>query len=103
MGLKQMSPFDKAITQITEQDLQTLISDKEAEHKTVDYKRDAVGSSDSDKKEFLYDASSFANSVGGPIVFGMAEAQGFPVNLIGLAGAHQDGERLRLEQMVRTG
>jgi hypothetical protein len=44
-----MSLFDKPITQITEQDLQALINDKEAEHKTVDYKRDAVGSSDSDK------------------------------------------------------
>jgi hypothetical protein len=98
-----MSLFDHPVTQITEQDLQALIIDKEAEHKTIDYKRDAVGSSDSDKKEFLYDASSFANTVGGHIVFGMDEAQGLPVNLVGLAGADQDRERLRLEQMVRTG
>jgi|SRR5712664_590986 len=98
-----MSLFDKPTTQITERDLQALISDKEAEHKTVDYKRDAVGSSDSDKKEFLYDASSFANTVGGHIIFGMEEAQGLPVNLVGLAGVDQDGERLRLEQMIRTG
>jgi hypothetical protein len=39
-----------------------LIDDGELEGKMIDYKRDRVGQADGDKKEFLYDVSSFANA-----------------------------------------
>lgn len=60
-----MSLYDNAPLQITENDLQALILEKAGEGKTLDYKRDSVGQSDKDKKEFLYDVSSFANTLGG--------------------------------------
>ncbi len=93
----------KVCSQITEADLLALIDDKEAESKTIDYKRTAVEKGDLEKKEFLYDVSSFANTDGGFLVFGMEEAGGLPTNLAGLAGINPDKERLRLEEMLRDG
>lgn len=98
-----MTLSHKPLGQITERDLLQLIEDKAAESKTIEYKRDLVASSDSEKKEFLYDASSFANTQGGHIVFGMAEASGLPTKLDGLAGIDPDKEIQRLEQILRDG
>lgn len=93
----------KPLGQITERDLLQLIEDKAAESKTIEYKRDLVVSTDSEKNEFLYDASSFANTQGGHIVFGMAEASGLPTKIDGLAGIDPDKEIQRLEQILRDG
>jgi Putative DNA-binding domain len=98
-----MGLFDKPLFQLAESDLCALIADKEAEGKTLDYKRDLVGQGDADKKEFLYDASSFANTLGGDLVFGMEEKNGLPINLVGVAAINPDKEILRLEQMLRDG
>jgi hypothetical protein len=99
-----MAPFDKRPSQITEADLRTLLANKEPEGKQLDYKRDGVGQADSDKREFLYDASSFANTQGGCLVFGMDESRGEPTDLVGLDVAlDPDKEILRLEQMLRDG
>jgi predicted HTH transcriptional regulator len=76
---------NKSLSPLTENDLLALIADKEAEGKRLDYKRDLVGKGDTEKKEFLYDVSSFANTQGGHLVFGMEEENGEAVNLIGLA------------------
>lgn len=98
-----MSLFNKSPSQITENDLLALIADKETEGKTLDYKRDAVGNGDLERKEFLYDASSFANTQGGFLIFGMEESNGLPTNLVGLANFDADKERLRLDHMLRDG
>lgn len=63
----------RAVNDITENDLLALISDGVAEGRSIDYKRELPGNSDGDKKEFLADASSFANTEGGDLVFGMLE------------------------------
>ena len=55
----------KSIDQITEIDLKSLIDNSVIERKTLDYKAALPGNSESDKKEFLADISSFANSIGG--------------------------------------
>jgi hypothetical protein len=96
-------PFaDRSPTQLTEADLVALIG-VEPEGKSLDYKRDSVGSTDADKKEFLYDATSFANSQGGYLVFGMDEANGLPSQIVGISNTDPDKEILRLEQMLRAG
>lgn len=97
-----MGLFEKS-SAITEADLQALVADRETEGKTLDYKRDLVGQSDAERKEFLYDASSFANALGGDLVFGMEEKNGLPTQLIGLSGINPGKEILRLEQMLRDG
>ena len=55
----------KNIDQITEEDLQALIDNSVLEGKTIEYKQSLPSNSDSDKKEFLADISSFANASGG--------------------------------------
>jgi hypothetical protein len=97
-----MTLLDKRPSDINEADLQGLIGN-EPESKMIDYKRDLVGRSDGDKKEFLYDVSSFANTLGAYLVFGMVEAAGSPSELVGLADINPDTERLRLEEMLRDG
>jgi hypothetical protein len=59
-----MSLFDKPASQVSEADLIALVG-KEPEGKSIDYKRDTIGVTDGERKEFLYDASSSANTQGG--------------------------------------
>jgi predicted HTH transcriptional regulator len=97
MSLEGLRPSD-----MTEAVLQNLIAAQVPEGKTIDYKADLPGGSDGAKKDFLADLCSFANAAGGHLVFGMAEADGLPVNLDGLNG-DIDQAMLRLESMARDG
>ena len=83
--------------------LAALISDQEPEGKTLDYKRDLVAKTDEAKREFLYDVTSFANTAGGHLIFGIDEDGGIPTTLNGISGIDADAEILRLEQIVRDG
>ena len=60
MGLQ-----NKLLKDIVEADLQELIDNKIREDKQWDYKRQQIGKTDSEKKEFLQDVCSFANAIGG--------------------------------------
>jgi Schlafen, AlbA_2 len=85
---------------ISERDFQTLVENEVGEGITLDYKRELYGASDSDKKEFLKDVSSFANTAGGHIVIGIAEDGGLPTEIVGV-DADLDAEKLRLENLLR--
>lgn len=98
-----MSLSNRPISDITQQDLESLIQNKVLESKIIEYKRDKVGTNEDSKKEFLADVSSFANSSGGDIVFGVEEKNGIPANLIGISDSSPNDEILRLEQMARDG
>jgi hypothetical protein len=93
----------KPLEEITEEVLLALISDGAAEGRTIDYKKELPGGSDGDKKEFLADASSFSNTSGGDLVFGMEETQGLPTQLVGLQAADFDLEVRRLESLIASG
>jgi hypothetical protein len=96
-----MNLLDRSLDQITEENLQELIQEGVSERRRIDYKRDLPGAQASDRKEFLYDVSSFANAGGGVIVFGMSEEEGRPTDLVGVEG-DPDSIVLRLEQMARS-
>ena len=93
----------KPIDQIMKDDILTLIENEVREGKTLDYKLTLPGGSDSEKKEFLADVSSFANASGGDLCFGIKEVGGVPVEANGLADIDVDGQILRLESTVRDG
>jgi hypothetical protein len=57
-------------------DLQELVDAGATESQVLEFKRDAYGSADADKKELLKDVSSFANMHGGHLVIGIEGAQG---------------------------
>lgn len=97
--------INKSIEQITKDDLQALINNGELESKTTEYKQTLPGNSDEEKAKFLAEVSSFANASGGDLIYGIIEDRqtGKPKSLAGLEIANPDQEKLRLENMIRTG
>jgi len=86
-----------------ENDLQALVDNQVPESKTIDYKESLPINSDSDKKEFLADVSSFANAAGGYLIYGMRENNGIASELCGLGSIDADAEIRRLENIIRDG
>lgn len=97
--------INKDIEQVTKDDLQTLVDNAVLERKTLEYKQALPRNSDSAKKEFLADVSSFANASGGDLIFGITENKktGAPKSLDGLSIENPDQEILRLENTIRDG
>lgn len=98
---KNMIP--RKLEEINESDLETLLANIIPEGKTIDYKEVLPGNSDSDRKEFLADVSSFANTAGGDLIFGIEEKQGVPTGIPGLTVPDFDLEIRRLESMIADG
>jgi Putative DNA-binding domain len=97
-----MSLLDMTLDRITEAEINNLISNGVPESTTIDYKRETYGNSDGDKREFLADVSSFANTIGGDIVIGIEEASGLPT-LITPFTDDIDAEVRRLESIALSG
>jgi hypothetical protein len=93
----------KALADINEQDFQELIANKVAEGKTLEYKSALPGASDAEKVKFLRIVTSFANTVGGDLLYGMQASSGIPTAAIGLQGINEDQEKLRLESLCLNG
>jgi predicted HTH transcriptional regulator len=89
----------KPVDQINRADLTQIIEDQVRERKTIDYKRDIVVNTDSEKKEFLADVSSFANAAGVHLIYGIIEDEGVPTEISGLTIADIDTEIGRLENI----
>ncbi len=68
--------FNKAIRSVTYQDVLDLITRREEESFLLDYKREINYISPGDKKELCKDVSSFANSKGGVLIYGIEEVKG---------------------------
>jgi hypothetical protein len=95
--------LDKPLEQVTLADLEDLIREQSPEGKTLDYKSDMYGRTDSEKKELLKDVSSFANTTGGDLIIGVDEENGIPTRISGVAILDIDAEKLRLEETIRRG
>jgi len=103
--------FGKTVDNVALADIQRLIEDGVRESKTLEYKEALPSGSDEDKREFLADVSSFANTSGGVIVYGLSEARdkegnklGFPLPSIkGLEKFSADDDIRRLENILRSG
>lgn len=95
--------INKPIDQITIDDLKQLIQNSVLEGREIEYKEAFPSNSDSGKKEFLSDVSSFANANGGDLIIGVKEQNGTPKELSGVSVSNIDEEKLRLENMIRDG
>jgi hypothetical protein len=93
----------KPFEEIAEDDLLALIANAVGEGRTIDYKRELPGNSDADKKEFLADVSSFANTSGGDLVFGADEVDGLPTQITGFQTTNADADLQRLESILASG
>lgn len=67
-------PISKDLDAIVESDLQALVDDKVPEGKTIEYK-ESLDNSESAKKKFLENVSSFANAIGGDLIYGIREGR----------------------------
>ncbi len=93
----------KAIDKISADDLDILIRNEATEQVYLEYKRDLPRNEKPEKIEFLKDISSFANTRGGYIIYGMDEENGLPIKLVPIPKSKADQEILRLTQMVEFG
>ena len=98
-----MSLLSVPLLQVTASHLQALVDNKVAEGLQLDYKKDLPGQSDADKREFLADASSFANAQGGDLIFGIEEENDIPTSVPGLDREVIAPAVIRLESMLRDG
>ncbi|MFO1043557.1 MAG: ATP-binding protein [Planctomycetaceae bacterium] len=93
----------KPVDSITKADIDALIASRASEIRTMEFKEILPGRSDSDKREFLADAASFANSNGGDIIYGIRAVDGNADCAVGVGVADIDSEILRLESIIRDG
>lgn len=105
-----MRLLGKPLKDITQEDIIYHKDNQVSESITLDYKRELPGNSDNDKKEFLADISSFVNTSGGVIIFGIEEEKdengkntGYPKEVTGLGSINIDKEKQRLEAIIREG
>ena len=61
----------KPLSDIQESDILSLRDNQVPEGKAIEYKRDLPGTGNEDRKEFLKDVSSFANTSGGDLLYGV--------------------------------
>jgi hypothetical protein len=100
----------KQLTEITEDDLGSLVDNEVAESRELEYKLTLPGNTREERVEFLADVVAFANSAGGVILYGVDEKRdangnttGIPREVSGLSGINIDEEIRRLDNIIRDG
>ena len=93
----------RPLESIEETDLLGLVTDEVPEGLRIEYKSERLGPTPLERKEFLADVASFANAVGGHLIFGIEEDGGVPTRVGGLVLTDRDAEVLRLDNLIRDG
>ena len=83
--------------------LQALIDNQVPEGKTIEYKSKIPSAAESEMIPLLATVSSFANTTGGDLLIGIEADKGVPTKLLGVEANDTDAEKLRLEQVLRSG
>ncbi len=95
--------LDKRLEDVAVGDIQALVENSVLERKTLEYKSELPEKIDDSKREFLKDVSSFANTLGGDLIYGVREDEGILDPKIGLVAIDADAEIARLENIIRDG
>jgi len=95
--------INNRLEKVTIDEIKSLVENSVCENKCLEYKQELHIDSDSDKKEFLADISSFANSNGGDMIFGIVEdeKEKIPTNIIGIEYENEDTLIRKLEDFIR--
>ncbi|MBP2132438.1 hypothetical protein J2128_000359 [Methanomicrobium sp. W14] len=93
------------LEEVTREDLQSLIDEKIAENRSLEYKREVHLNTQGEKKEFLADVSSFANSNGGDLIIGIEcdSRTKFPKSLYSVSQEGEDKDIQRLTNCIYNG
>ncbi len=98
--------FNKPLAEIDESDLQVLVDNNVREGREVEYKEVLTITTPEQKQEFLNDVSSFANTSGGTLIYGIKESNqdaGVPVEVCGLKGENPGGKIVDMVNIINTG
>ncbi len=105
-----MTTFNFRLEQINAASLQELLSNGVRESRQLDYKERLPGNQDEERREFLSDITSFANAIGGDIIYGMKERRdaenkltGEPESILGLSSLNLNAVQLMLDNLIRDG
>lgn len=105
-----MSLSDMPLDHLTLDDVLALRDLETREGLKIEYKECLPGTTESDKKEFLADVSSFANAAGGDLLYGVREKRdaegtstGIPDEFPGLGETNLDAVHQRLESIIQAG
>src|SRR5262249_10770134 len=93
--------FSQPLESITEADLASLRENEVTEGRMIEFKAELPGGTDTEKLEFLADASSFPNAAGGDLIFGIRDEDGVAGGLQPIAANEVDAAILRLENLLR--
>ncbi|MFC0512994.1 helix-turn-helix domain-containing protein [Mucilaginibacter angelicae] len=93
----------KDLNFVTFTDILDLIKSQVPEDSSLDYKATLSLQGDGNKKEFLADVSSFSNTDGGLMIFGISEAKGLPVHANGFTCTDADALILQAAAVIRDG
>ncbi len=93
----------KEISSIEDKDIDFLVKNSVSEGKTIEFKSKKPGGNDKEKREFLADVSSFANTEGGHLIFGVEENEGIAILCPGVVIENRDNLILRNESLINDG
>ncbi len=88
------------LSEIDEELILRVCSDRCPESHTLDFKRDAPGTSDKEKHEFLKDVCAMANADGGDLAYGIGEAGGAADSITPISIELRDSLQRRLGQIL---
>jgi hypothetical protein len=96
--------ISKTLSEINEADLQSLVDNAVLDKKTLSFEN-VLPYYDNEVAEFLSEVSSFANSDGGQVIFGISldSKTGYPSKLEGFGLRNVDQDVLRLLSMIQEG
>lgn len=99
----------KKIENISSEDIQRIITNGISESKILEYKKELKIDSGDDRKEFLYDITSLANTEGGVIIYGIEEQKddkgqntGFPSKITGITVDNKDKLIQKIEDLAKN-
>lgn len=99
----QMSIEDTKFENIELEDIDSLVTNKVPESRTLEYKLKLPGNARKDKVDFLAEISALANSAGGLMIFGIKDKGGVAEAVKPVSSGDPDAEILRLEGSARNG
>ncbi len=93
----------KRLDDVDLSDIETLRENNALESQFIEFKGEAIGSADKDKREFLADVTAFANAAGGDLILGVTTKDGAADKICGIDLADPDKEKQRLVNILRDG
>jgi len=101
--------IEKPLEDINKEDIEKLIPDKREEGRMLEFKLELKIKTDGDKKEFIDDIISFANAIGGDIIFGIEEEElegkntGRAKDIKPISGWNENTVKLDIHNIIRSG